>query len=131
MDKFLKELENKIQTSYEQGVTQDEAEKLAGEFLFAQMKLATALKTADLDARMRKTGVKAIRAVIYLDVVSKTEKKPTEAGIAALIDTNELVAGEQREYDTAEVNRDTLERFYNISREAHIFFRGVSKGRFE
>ncbi len=131
MDKYLKALEEKIQAAYEAGTTPSEAETLAGEFLRAQMLISGALKNADLDARMRKTGVKAIRAAIYLDVVSKNEKKPTEAGIAAMIDTNELVAGEQKDFDMAEVERDSLTRYYNIAREAHIYFRGIGKGKFE
>ncbi len=123
-------LEQKIQESYQEGVTMETAEKLAAEFLHAQMVVSTELSKADLDSRMRKTGVKAIRAAIYLDTIQKNEKKPTEAGIAALIDTNELVAGEQKDFDEAEVKRDELERYYNIFQQAHVYYRNVAKGNF-
>ena len=124
------ELESKIKDSYEEGVTLERAERLASEFLYAQIQVSTVLKQADLDSRMRKSGVKAIRAAIYLDIVSKADKKPTESQISALIDSDSIVTNEQKEFDMAEVDRDALERYYNIFQNAHIFFRGVSKGKF-
>jgi hypothetical protein len=125
------ELEEKIQKSYEEGVTLESAERLAGEFLSAQIKVSEELKNADLDSRLRKTGVKAVRAAIYLDIVQKAEKKPTEAQIEAIINVDKIVGSEQEAFDKAEVERDNLERYYNIFREAHIHYRGISKGKFE
>lgn len=120
-------LEAQIVTSYESGVTLDQAEKLAGEFLYAQMAVSNELKKADLSARMRKSGVKAIRAALYTEARTKTEKT-TEAAITALLDSNELVANEQQSYDEAEVERDELERLYNIFQQAHVYFRQLAKG---
>lgn len=120
-------LEGKIVSSYEDGVTMDQAEKLAGEFLYAQMAVSNELKKADLDSRMRKTGVKAIRATVYTEARSKAEKI-TEAALTALLDSNELVESEQRAFDEAEVNRDELERLYNVFQQAHVYFRQISKG---
>lgn len=130
-EKLCKNLEAKIVNCYEQGVTLDEAEKLAAEFLVAQMKVSEELKTADLSSRMRKSGVKSIRAAIYLDVVQKSEKKPTEGQITAMLDSDKIVAGEQEAFDIAEVARDQLERYYSIFQNAHIYFRSISKGRFD
>jgi len=135
MNKFrelCQQLEDKIKKSYEQGVTLEDAEKLAGEFLYAQLQVSQQLKTASLDARMRKSGVKAIRAAIYLNIVQNQDgKRPTEANIAAMIDSDKLSNEEQLAYDTAEVSSQELERFYNIFSNAHIFYRGISKGKFE
>ncbi len=58
-DKLCKSLESKIQQSYTDGVTLEDAEKLAGEFLGAMMAVSNELKSADLNARMRKVGEKA------------------------------------------------------------------------
>lgn len=127
----LKELEAKIQASYEQGTSLEDAEKLAAEFLHAQMQLASQLKALDLDARMRKSGVKAIRSAVYLETIKSSEKKPTEAQIAAIIDSDSIVVSEQNGLDTAEASRDELERYYDIFNNAHIYYRGISKGRFE
>jgi hypothetical protein len=127
----FKQLEDKIKSAYEEGTTIDEAEKLAAEFLYAQMSVAKLLQAADLDARMRKTGVKAIKAAIYLSEVQKADKKPSDVLLEQTVNTNELVTGEQNAYDEAEVNKEALERQYNIFRESHIYFRGISKGRFE
>lgn len=129
--KLCQNLEQKIQQSYQSGTTLEEAEKLAAEFLLAQLKVSEQLKASDLDSRIRKAGVKAVKGAIYLDIVQKAEKKPTEAQITATIDTDKIVSDEQSALDQAEVQRDELERYYNIFREAHVFYRGVSRGKFE
>lgn len=127
---FCSNLENKIQTEFTHGVTAEEAEKLAAEFLHAQMIVSTELSKADLDSRMKKSGVKAIRAAIYLDIVHKSDKRPTEAHTTALVDTNDLVITEQTSFDTAEVLRNELERYYNIFINAHFHYRGLAKGNY-
>lgn len=126
---FCKELETIIQGAYENGVTMEEAERLAARFLFAQIKLSEALKERDLSSRMRKSGVKAVRAALYTDIKSKADKI-TEAAITALLDSNELVSGEQTAFDEAEVERDELERMFDICSQGHVYFRQVSKPAF-
>lgn len=130
LQEYIKILENDIKNSYEQGISQTDAEKLAGTFLVAQIRLAEELKTAGLDSRMKKSGIKAVRASAYLDIVQKSDKKPTEAQIAAMIDTDGLVNSEQESFDRAEINLDYLERYYDIFKEAHIHFRSIAKGSF-
>ena len=128
---LFKELETQIQQAYTEGVTVDEAERLAGKTLHAQIMASQELQAKDLDSRMRKSGLKAVRAAVYMDEVSKADKKPTESALDHLLSCNEMVVKEQDGYDMAETQRDELERQYNILKEAHIFFRGVAKGRFE
>lgn len=130
-EKLCEQLEAKIVDSYEHGVTLEAAEKLAGEFLYAQLAVSTELKKCALSARMRKSGVKAIRAAIYTDTCNKSEKKPTETALDHLLNSNDLVVGEQGRLDAAEVEVEELERYFNIFQNAHIHFRGISKGRFE
>jgi hypothetical protein len=124
---FCKQLENKIVSSYEEGITLEDAEKLSAEFLYAQLQVSSELKKADLDSRMRKQGVKAIRAALYTEARSKADKI-TEAAITAMLDANELVSGEQMAFDTAEADRDELERYYNIFNSAHVYYRQLSRG---
>lgn len=126
----ISDIEKKIQGAYEEGVSASEAEKLAAEFLHYQLKLSSMLKDADLDARMRKTGVKAIRAQVYLNAIAGAEKKPSDVLLEQTVNTDPAVADEQGAYDLAEVNKEELERIYNVCREAHVFFRGVAKGTF-
>lgn len=125
------DLEKQIQESYESGVTMDDAEKLAAKFLYAQLQVSAELKKADLDSRMRKSGLKAVRAAIYMEGATKDPKKPSDVMLGSMVDMNELVVGEQEGFDTAEVNRDELERYYNIFSNAHIYYRGIAKGKFE
>lgn len=127
---LCKKLENKIKSSYEEGTSMEEAEKLAAEFLYAQMVLSAELRKYELDARMKKSGNKTIRAAAYINIVSGQDKKPTEAGISAIIETDEQVASQQNLLDTAEVDAAELERYYNIFTNAHIYYRGVAKGAF-
>lgn len=130
-EKLCKGLEEKIQAAYTEGLTLNEAEKLAGEFLHGMIAVSSELKSADLSARMRKSGLKAVRAGLYLKTIQNKEKKPTEATLAAMVDSDPVVQGEQDAYDTAEVDRDALERYYNIFKEAHVWARGISRGKFE
>ena len=131
IEEYCKEFEEKIQSAYTEAVTLAEAETLAGQFLTAQMRISDEIRNADLDARMRRSGLKAVRAAVYMEEATKGDKKPSDVMLAALVDRDKLVQGEQEAFDKAECSRDNLERYYNIFREAHVFFRGVSRGRFE
>lgn len=129
-NEYCEQLENKIKASYEEGVTLEQAEKLAGEFLGAMMRVSNELRNADLDSRMRKSGVKAIRASAYLAIVGGQDKKPTETHIQSILDKDGVINNEQDALDTAEVLRDNLKRYYDIFNNAHVFYRGVAKGNF-
>lgn len=124
------ELEAIIQTAYTEGFTLADNEKLAARFLHAQMTVSAELKRSSLDARMRKSGLKAVRATIYMGICAGSDKKPTEAMIESMINTTSEVNVEQIAYDTAEVEAEELERYYDIFSNAHIFFRGAAKGAF-
>lgn len=124
-------LESEIQSSYMEGVTLEKAEKLAGQFLHAQMRVSEEIKKSSLDARMRKSGVKAVKAAVYSEACSKSDKKPTESALEHTLNSSGLVSAEQEAFDRAEVDCEELERYYNIFREAHIYFRGIAKGKFE
>lgn len=130
-DKFYDSLTEKIKEAYESGVTMEAAERLAAEFLHAQIKVSSELQELDLDARMKKTGVKAIKAASYMAEATKGDKKPSDTFIQAVVDQDEVVIKQQDLLDTAEVSRDHLQNMFNIFKEAHIYFRGVAKGRFE
>jgi hypothetical protein len=99
----ISHLEDKIKAAYESGVTLDEAEKLASEFLSAMIGISEDLRSADLSSRMRKTALKAVKAAVYMNEATKTDKKPTESMLAALIDKNEIVQSEQESFDKVEV----------------------------
>lgn len=125
---FCNELEAKIQVAYVEGILTQDSERLAGEFLFAQLKVSEELSRSALDARMRKSGLKAVRAAVYSEVCSKTEKKPTESQLEHALNSHELVNSEQNELDKAEVERDELERLYSIFNQAHVYYRQIGRG---
>lgn len=128
---YCKELEQDIQNAYESGPDLNEAERLAAKFLGAQIKLADEIRNADLDARMKKSGLKAVKAAVYLDIVQKADKKPSDTMLDNMVVTDSVVSDQQNLFDSAEVERDLLQNYFNIVREGHIFFRGVSRARFE
>lgn len=124
-------LEADVKRAYEEGVSLEDAERLAAKVLVVQMQIAEQLKSMDLDTRMRKTGVKAIRANTYLGIIERSEKKPTEGQLEHMVNSDKAVIIEQNLFDTTEVARDNLMLYFNIFKEAHIYFRGIAKGRFE
>lgn len=128
MKELFAELEQIIENTYKDGVAQDEAEKLAARFLHAQMVISNHLRTADLDARMRKSGLKTIKSTVYMEAATKGEKKPTEAMLTSIIDSHEIVNSEQSNLDKAEVSKAELERWYDICINSHIYFRNIGKG---
>lgn len=128
---LCEKLEAEIIQSYTEGVTLEDAEKLAGQFLHAQMRVSEELKKADLDARMRKSGLKTVKAVVYQDAIAKADKKPTEGALEHIINADELVNGEQDAFDEAEVERDNLDRYFSIFTNAYHHFKAIAKGRFD
>lgn len=121
-------LSEEIKNSYEESITMEQAEKLAGKFLHAQIAVSNALRDADLDARMKKSGVKAIKAAIYHEEVSKADKKPSDTFLQNIIDLNETTKQEQDLLDSAEVERDLLHNYLTIFKDAHVHFRQISRG---
>lgn len=128
---ICEELESKIKEIYDSGISLEDAERLSAKFIHGMMLVSEELKAASLDARMRKSGMKALRAALYLSEVQKGDKKPTEAMLTAILDSNEVIQHEQQLLDEAEVNKEDLERKYDISLNGHIYTRGVAKGRME
>lgn len=125
------ELRQVIVDAYEKGVTLDSAERYAALFLEAQLSVSEQLKNADLDRRMRKRGLKALKAGIRSQEIAKNPaKKPTEGVLEDTVALDPIHAQEEEAFDTAEVESEALERDYNIFREAHIYMRGVAKGNF-
>ena len=122
----IQDLEKKIQNSFN-GITTVEAESLAAQFLYGQILVSAELTRADLDARMRKTGTKAIRAAVYMGAEDKAEKKLTEAGKEAVVTTNDMVQKEQDALDKAEVSKAELERLYDTFKTAVFFYTAVMK----
>lgn len=125
--KKYEELAADIKNAYENSIEPAEAERLAAKFLHAQLTVSHELAVADLDARMRKTGVKAVKAAVYMEAATAGEKKPSDVMLEAKVNLDKVVQDEQDKFDTAEVERDQLQNYFNIFREAHIYFRGIAK----
>ena len=130
MASTFSQLEAKIEASYTEGTSTEQAELLAAEFLHAQLHVSDLLKSASLDASMRKSGLKAIRAAVYLEAAKASDKKPSDVMLAAMVDSHEIVQQEQEAYDKAIAESEYLERYYNIFQNAHIYYRGIAKGNF-
>jgi hypothetical protein len=128
---FCESLKKDITRSYEEGVTMEEAEKLAAKFLDGSLQVGAALQVTDLDRRMKKAGVKAVRAAAYLDAASQGDKKPSDKLIEAVIDSDKVVADQQKLFDEAEVQVEALQNYLSVFHEAHVYYRGIAKGRFE
>lgn len=128
---FCEELEAKIEQAADSSIGLEDAEKLASQFTLGLIRVGEELTRADLNSRMRRSGVKAIKAAIYTEACSKAEKKPTESALEHMLNMHSLVTGEQEALDKAEVERDSLERYFSTFREALILYRGISRGRMD
>jgi hypothetical protein len=126
-----KELEQKIINSYTEGVTTEQAEGLAGEFLEAQIKASEELRRLDLSARLFKADLKEKRAQVFVKEATAGEKKPSDNMLNALVEIDETVKAHQVAFDTAEVERDEIQRMFSIFQNAHLHFRAIAKGKFE
>ncbi len=133
MPKDYKRVLQAIKKAYTEGTSMEDAEKLAAKFWHASYTAATELRNADLDARMKKAGYKAIRSAAYIAEASKDrggDKRPTVDMLEALVTKGNDVKEAQERLDRAENERDSLVNFLTIFREGHIYFRGIAKGNF-
>lgn len=128
---FFDSLKQGITRSYEEGVTMEEAEKLAAKFLDGSIQVGEAIKVADLDRRMKKAGVKAIRSAVYLEAATQGDRKPSDRLLEAVVDSDKVVSDSQESFDIAEVEINYLSNLLDIFRESHIHFRTIARGRFE
>lgn len=125
---FMAVLEEKIKNSYEVSLDLSEAEKLASEFLYAHMVLTREYQRVSLDARMRKAGLKSIKASVYLAEAGQGEKKRSDVLLNALVDVSAIVATSQEAFDTSETTAELIQGWINVVQQGHIHFRQMSKG---
>ena len=124
-------LKSEVELAYDEGVSMERAERLAAKCLGAQLRIAERLATADLDARMKKNGLKTVKANAYMRAATSAEKKPTESMIDAMITQDKDVANSAEWYDRADAEKESLTIYLGIFRDAHIYFRGIAKGRYD
>jgi hypothetical protein len=130
LHKDLDDLKSQVEKAYSHGVSIEDAERFAAKCLSAQITIAEELITADLDARMKKNGVKAIKAAIWHEAATKDEKKPSDKMLDSIVDMNKLVQDEQAGFDRADAEKDNLNVLLGIFRDAHIYFRSISKNAY-
>lgn len=131
LDKILVELKGAIDSAYENGVTMPEAEKLAAMTLSRRLAIADALRSTDIDSRMKKHGAKAVRAAVYMEELKKHDKKPAEAFLENAVALSVEVENAERDYVEADVAREHLENYMSILGDAHVYFRQIAKGNYE
>ena len=96
-----------------------------------RLTLADELRVTDLDARMKRHGVKAVKAAVYTQEVAKHEKKPSEGFLENAVNLDKMVADEESAYAQADTTKDQLANYLDIFKDAHIYFRGIAKGNYE
>jgi hypothetical protein len=124
------ELAADVQRAYEDGTTIEEAERLAAKFLGAQLKIAEELAQIDLDSRMKKNGLKAIKSAVYMAAATAGEKKPSEGFLENTVNLSKEVCGAQDRFDAADSRKEALSIYLGIFKDAHIYFRGIAKGNY-
>ena len=130
LDVEMTALEQDVQRAYEESVTVEEAERLAAKVLTVQLKIARELAITDLNARMRKNGLKAQRAQAYMDECNKSEKKPAEGYLENVVTLDPKVKLAQATYDEQDARKESLTLYLGIFKDAHIYFRGIARGNY-
>ena len=125
------ELKSIIETAYNEGVSVMEAEKLAAKTLVVRLELSQELKVVDLDSRMKKHGVKVTRADAYMSEIKKHDKKPVESFLEAAVTMDGNVIEAEHDYAKADVQKEMIQNYLDIFKDAHIYFRGIAKGTYE
>lgn len=130
MNKY-NQLIKEVEAVADQGITLDHAERVAGLALSTMNQLSEQLLITERNRRMRKAGLKAIKAATRQEEIKKHDRKPTESQLDDVLALNALVQQEEDGFDDAEVETELLERQFGIAKECHLYFRSVSRGRFE
>lgn len=130
LDGEFSALRSIVERAYEQGIGLDEAERLASKTLGVQLHIAEQLAIADLDARMKKNGLKAIKAAVYMEAATRGDKKPSDSFLENVVTLDTNVTSQQDIFDRADAYKQSLETYMGIFRDAHIHFRTLAKGAF-
>jgi hypothetical protein len=131
MEKTFKELKATIDRIYNEGCTIIEAERLAARTLSIRLDISDRIKEVDLDARMKRHGVKAIRAQAYMDELVKYDKKPAEGLLDHAVNLSELVSAAEGLYSSADTEVDRLKAYLDVFKDAHLYFRNIARGTYE
>lgn len=131
LEDVFSEFRTSIENAYEEGVTMQQAERLAAKTLSIRMLISDDIKSKDLDARMKKHGVKVTRAEAYMEELVKHEKKPAEAYLENAVNISELVNAAEKLYAESETTKDRLQTYLDVAKDAHLYFRQIAKGTFE
>jgi hypothetical protein len=130
LQQIFDDLKESVTAAYNCGTTMEEAEKLAGRCLGAQLDIAKALSSTDLDTRMKKNGMKAAKAQAYMTEVGKYDKKPSDTLIENAVALDSMANKAVDLYETADAKKEELTLYFGIFKDAHIYFRTIAKGTF-
>lgn len=120
----LKELEIAHQEHYDT----IRAEKTAALFLIAQIRLAELLQDVELNAKQAKNEISRVEAEKYMEFKEmSSEKKISENALTSLIAKDKNVINIKNEAARAEAELKKFNFILNTLRDAHVYYRGVSK----
>ncbi len=131
LDEVIKDMTDKMKIIKEVGVDSSTADALAADFALARLAAIEVRKEIELKAKLKKTSVEAVRGSIYLDIVSKSEKKPTESMLEHILNTDKIVVGEENSLAKLEVETKALTEYADIFKDMHILCRKKVDGNDE
>ena len=130
MNKLCEDLKAAIKKGHETDTSVSEAELLACKALDACLALADEIQSIDLKTRMRKAGVRTIRAQAYMDEIAKHDKKPAEGYLDAAIALQSAVQAAEQDLAEHEVELNRLKTYADVFAESHQYFRAIMKAGF-
>jgi len=125
INKISKEL--KIAHSQKYDATQ--AELTAALVLDAQKELSEFLSDAELISKEKKAEVERVEAERYYFYKENSESKTSDVALTRLVSKDELVLTAKKEQYSAESDFSKYKNLFGMLKDAHVFFRGLAKGK--
>lgn len=134
----FEELVNKcfaeLKIAYKEDYSAEKAEKTAAMFLAAQMQLSLFIADIELRARYSKYEIERVEAQKYFEIKESgavADKKITETALQQFVAKDDTVISAKKENSEAEADLKKYNYLMSSLKESHIFFRGMSKSKFE
>jgi hypothetical protein len=130
VEKLLDECFTEIEASARAKYDSDKADRTAALFLSAQMKVSFLIESVELKARQAKNEITRIEGQKYFEhKTSASDKKLTENMLSSLVAKEPEVVSAKNECATQEASLKKWNYVMNTLRDAHVYFRNVSKNK--
>jgi len=128
VEELIAKVSKELKLAHREKYEMERAERTAALCLTAQIELSQFLAEAELLAKENKSEVESISSERYYFFKSGAEKI-TDVALNRLVDKDEEVKAAKKEQYSAESDYNKWKSLMGTLKDAHIYFRGVSKAK--